>query len=142
MGGRYEVSAAIIATGTFLKGKIFVGEYSQESGPDGMHPANHLSESLEALGISLRRFKTGTPARVLKSSIDFSVLEEQPGEEPVIPFSFETDASTLTNKMVCHIAYTNEATHEVIRRNIGRSPLYGGKTRGIGPGTAPALRIR
>ena len=139
MGGRYEVSAAIVATGTFLRGKIFVGEYSQESGPDGMHPANHLSDSLEALGISLRRFKTGTPARVLKSSIDFSVLEEQPGEEPVAPFSFETDPATLSNRTVCHIAYTNEATHEVIRQNIGRSPLYGGKIEGIGPRYCPSI---
>lgn len=139
MGARYEVSAIVIATGTFLAGKIFVGEYSEASGPDGMHPAAHLSSSLAALGISLRRFKTGTPARVHGRSIDYSGFEEQPGDEPLIPASFSTDYRTLKNKLPCYIGYTNEETHEVIRQNIGRSPLYGGKIEGIGPRYCPSI---
>ncbi len=138
MGAVFEVKAAILCTGTYLKGKVFVGEFSQESGPDGMHPANALSASLEKLGIPLRRFKTGTPARVQKSSIDFSVLEEQPGDEPITPFSFETD-TPLQNKVVCHIAYTNAKTHEVIRQNLHRSPLYGGVIEGVGPRYCPSI---
>ena len=139
MGARYEVSAVVIATGTFLAGKIFVGEYSEESGPDGMHPAAHLSESLRALGVTLRRFKTGTPARVHSRSIDYTQFEVQPGDEPPIPASFSTDYRTLHNILPCHIGYTNERTHEVIRRNIGRSPLYGGKIEGIGPRYCPSI---
>ena len=138
MGSVYDVKAAIICTGTYLKGKVFVGEVSYESGPDGTHAANRLSESLRAAGVELRRFKTGTPARVDKNSIDFSELEQQPGDEPVTPFSFETKGE-LKNKVVCHISYTNERTHEIIRQNIGRSPLYGGKIEGIGPRYCPSI---
>ena len=139
MGGVYSVRAVILATGTFLKGKIFVGEYSEESGPDGMHPAAHLSDSLRALGITLRRFKTGTPARVHGNSVDFTRLEEQHGDEPPVAASFATDPATLQNKLPCYIGYTNEETHEVIRQNIGRSPLYGGAIEGIGPRYCPSI---
>lgn len=107
-----------------------------------MHPAAYLSESLRTLGIPLRRFKTGTPARVHGATVDFSRLEEQYGDEPPVAASFATDPKTLKNKLPCYIGYTNEQTHEVIRQNIGRSPLYGGAIEGIGPATAPASRIR
>ena len=142
MGGVYSVRAVILATGTFLKGKIFVGEYSEESGPDGMHPAARLSDSLRALGITLRRFKTGTPARVHGNSVDFTRLEEQHGDEPPVAASFATDPATLQNKLPCYIGYTNEETHEVIRQNIGRSPLYGGAIEGIGPRYCPSFETK
>jgi len=138
LGAVYEVKTAIICTGTYLKGKIFVGEAAYESGPDGTHAANLLSESLKKAGVELRRFKTGTPARVHKDSINFEGLEIQEGDEPVVPLSFET-TEELKNKMVCHITYTNEKTHEIIRQNIGRSPLYGGKIEGIGPRYCPSI---
>ena len=134
----YRAKAVIIATGTFLGGKVFVGDVSYESGPDGMFPAAFLPDSLKELGISLRRFKTGTPARVLKSSIDFTNLEVQRGDEPVVPFSYETEEK-LENKAVCHISWTNEATHQVIKDNIHRSPLYGGEIQGIGPRYCPSI---
>lgn len=139
MGARYAVGAVVIATGTFLRGKIFVGEFTQEGGPDGMHAAIPLSDSLRGLGITLRRFKTGTPARVLRRSVDFSRMEEQAGDIPIVPFSFETDPDTLKNTVVCHVAYTNEATHRVILDNIHRSPLYGGQIEGIGPRYCPSI---
>ncbi|MBC8570648.1 tRNA uridine-5-carboxymethylaminomethyl(34) synthesis enzyme MnmG [Zongyangia hominis] len=138
LGAVYEVGACILATGTYLKGKIFVGDVAYESGPDGTHAANRLSESLRALGLELRRFKTGTPARVHEDSIDYTQLEEQGGDEPITPFSFETTGE-LINQKVCHIAYTNERTHQVIRDNIHRSPLYGGKIEGIGPRYCPSI---
>ena len=138
LGAVHPVKTAILCTGTFLRGKIYVGDVSYESGPDGLHAAKRLSDSLEALGIPLRRFKTGTPARVHKNSIDFSQLEEQAGDEPITPFSFETEGE-LCNQVTCHIAYTNENTHEVIRQNIHRSPLYGGKIEGIGPRYCPSI---
>lgn len=138
MGAFFAAKKVIIATGTYLKGKIFVGEFVQESGPDGTHAANDLSESLKEAGVALRRFKTGTPARVHRGSINFEGLEVQPGDEPPVPFSFETETE-LKNTAVCHIAYTNEDTHEVIRRNIGRSPLYGGMIEGIGPRYCPSI---
>jgi len=134
----YDVKTAIIATGTYLKGMIYVGEVSYESGPDSMQAANLLSESLRKLGITLRRFKTGTPARARRSSIDFSKLEPQPGDEEIVPFSFMTEGK-LENKVLCHIAYTNEETHKVIMANIHRSPLYGGKIEGIGPRYCPSI---
>ena len=139
MGGRYTVKSVIIATGTFLKGKVFVGEYSEESGPDGMHPAAHLSESLRQLGIPLRRFKTGTPARVHGDSIDYQKLEKQEGDEPPVAASFATDPAVLQNKLPCYIGYTNGQTHAVIRQNIGRSPLYGGAIEGVGPRYCPSI---
>ena len=138
MLAEYEVKAVIIATGTYLGGRIFVGEVSYESGPDGIFPASFLGQSLKDLGIGLRRFKTGTPARVLKSSIDFSGLEEQLGDEPPIPFSYDTE-DLGENKVKCHISWTNEKTKEIILENIHRSPLYGGKIEGIGPRYCPSL---
>lgn len=134
----YRAKAVIIATGTFLGGKVFVGDVSYESGPDGMFPAAFLPDSLKELGISLRRFKTGTPARVLKSSIDFSNLEVQHGDEPVVPFSYDTEEPP-TNKEVCHVSWTNDETKQVILENIHRSPLYGGQIEGIGPRYCPSI---
>ncbi|MEA5010845.1 MAG: tRNA uridine-5-carboxymethylaminomethyl(34) synthesis enzyme MnmG [Angelakisella sp.] len=139
MGARFTAPCVVIATGTFLKGKIFVGEYTVESGPDGMHPSIALSESLKELGITLRRFKTGTPARVRRSSLDFSKMGVQAGDEPINPLSFETDAATLHNKEVCYITYTNADTHRVIQENIHRSPLYGGNIEGVGPRYCPSI---
>ena len=136
--GEYHVKAVVIATGTFLGGKVFVGDVSYESGPDGMFPAAFLPDSLKQLGISLRRFKTGTPARVLKSSIDFSNLEVQHGDEPVVPFSYDR-SEPLENKAVCYVSWTNDATKQVILDNIHRSPLYGGQIEGIGPRYCPSI---
>ena len=134
----YRAKAVIIATGTFLGGKVFVGDVSYESGPDGMFPAAFLPDSLKKLGVSLRRFKTGTPARVLKSSIDFSGLEVQHGDEPVVPFSYDTE-EPLENKAVCHVSWTNDETKRVILENIHRSPLYGGQIEGVGPRYCPSI---
>ena len=134
----YRAKAVIIATGTFLGGKVFVGDVSYESGPDGMFPAAFLPDSLKKLGISLRRFKTGTPARVLKSSIDFSGLEVQHGDEPIVPFSYDTE-EPLENKAVCHVSWTNDETKRVILENIHRSPLYGGQIEGVGPRYCPSI---
>lgn len=135
---QYRARAVILATGTFLQGKIFVGDVSYHGGPDGMFAADDLSASLAALGIELRRFKTGTPARVLRSSIEFDGLECQPGEDPVIPFSYETD-HPLHNLTDCHITWTNEETKRVILDNLHRSPLYGGKIEGVGPRYCPSI---
>lgn len=134
----YRAKAVIIATGTFLGGKVFVGDVSYESGPDGMFPAAFLPDSLKKLGISLRRFKTGTPARVLRSSIDFTNLEVQQGDEPIVPFSYDTE-EPLENKAVCHVSWTNDETKQVILKNIHRSPLYGGQIEGIGPRYCPSI---
>lgn len=134
----YRAKAVIIATGTFLGGKVFVGDVSYESGPDGMFPAAFLPDSLKELGISLRRFKTGTPARVLRSSIDFTDLEVQQGDEPIVPFSYDTE-EPLENKAVCHVSWTNDETKQVILENIHRSPLYGGQIEGIGPRYCPSI---
>lgn len=134
----YECKAVIIATGTYLGGRIFVGEVSYESGPDGIFPATELGKSLKNLGLPLRRFKTGTPARVLKSSIDFSELEVQKGDEPPQPFSYETE-NLGENKVDCHISWTNEKTKQVILENIHRSPLYAGRIEGVGPRYCPSF---
>lgn len=139
LGAVYPVRAAILATGTYLKGKVFIGEFSQESGPDGCHPAYELAVCLRELGLPMRRFKTGTPARVNRTSIDFSRLEVQPGDEEIIPFSADTDEGSLTNKMVCHIGYTNLRTHDIIRANLHRSPLFAGVIEGVGPRYCPSL---
>lgn len=139
LGGVYKVKAAIVATGTYLKGVIHVGDVSYESGPDATLPANFLSESLRALGIEIRRFKTGTPSRVHKRSINFDVLEEQCGDDDIQPFSFETDRSCMHNIVSCYIAYTNEETHKVIRDNINRSPIYSGRINAIGPRYCPSI---
>lgn len=138
LGSIFVVKAVIIATGTYLGGRVYVGDVSYESGPDGIFPATFLSKSLKELGVALRRFKTGTPARVLKSSIDFSTLEEQAGDEPVIPFSYDT-LTPPENKVLCHISWTNERTKKIILDNIHRSPLYGGKIEGIGPRYCPSI---
>lgn len=138
MDAVYRAKAVVIATGTFLGGKIYVGDVSYESGPDGMFPAAFLGASLKKLGLRLRRFKTGTPARVLKSSIDFTDLEEQRGDEPVIPFSYDT-LTPPENRAVCHISWTNEKTKQIILENIGRSPMYSGKIEGIGPRYCPSI---
>lgn len=138
LGAVYRAAAVILCTGTFLGGKIFVGEVSFESGPDGMFPSAFLPDRLRELGISLRRFKTGTPARVLRASIDYANLEVQQGDEPVIPFSYDTEEE-LTNKEVCYIGWTNAETHRVIRDNISRSPLYSGLIEGVGPRYCPSI---
>ena len=135
---QYKAKAVILATGTFLGGRIYVGDVSYESGPDGLFPAKFLPDSLEKLGMRLRRFKTGTPARVLKSSIDFSDLEEQCGDDPVVPFSYETDIPGA-NQVKCHISWTNETTKQIILDNIHRSPMYSGKIEGIGPRYCPSI---
>ena len=138
LGERYEAKTVIIASGTYLKAQIHVGEASYASGPDGHLAANALSESLKKAGIELRRFKTGTPARVHRRSIDFSRLEVQEGDEPIVPMSFETTGE-LKNTAVCHIAYTNDKTHEIIRGALNRSPLYSGRIHGVGPRYCPSI---
>ncbi len=135
---KYNAEAVIIASGTYLKATIHVGEASYNGGPDGHLAANSLSKCLEDAGITLRRFKTGTPARVHRRSIDFSQLEEQAGDEPIVPMSFETRGE-LVNRAVCHIAYTNEETHEIIRSSLDRSPLYAGRIQGVGPRYCPSI---
>ena len=135
---QYLARAVVLATGTFLRGRVYVGDVSYDSGPDGMFPATALSASLEQLGLRLRRFKTGTPSRVLRRSIDFTRLEQQDGEEPVTPFSFETDVP-LHNTLPCHITWTSAATKRVILDNLHRSPLYGGKIEGVGPRYCPSI---
>ena len=138
LGAEFICKSVILATGTFLGGRIFVGEVNYSSGPDGNFPANELSESLKELGVPLRRFKTGTPARVARDSIDFSCLEVQAGDERVVPFSYSTETPP-ENKVVCHIGYTNDDTKEVILKNIHRSPLYSGVIEGVGPRYCPSL---
>lgn len=138
LGADFSAKAVVIATGTFLGGKIYVGEVNYASGPDGAFPATQLAESLKALGVPLRRFKTGTPARVARDSIDFSKLEVQAGDEITVPFSFSTKEPPV-NKVVCHISYTNDDTKKVILDNIDRSPLYGGEIEGIGPRYCPSI---
>ena len=134
----FKCKTVIIATGTYLGGRIFVGEVSYESGPDGIFPAAFLGASLKKLGLPLRRFKTGTPARVLRSSIDFSELEVQKGDEPPQPFSYETE-NLGENKVECHISWTNDETKHIILENIHRSPLYAGKIEGVGPRYCPSF---
>lgn len=138
MNAIYQAKTVIIATGTFLGGRIYVGEVNYAGGPDGLFPANQLGDSLKHLGLRLRRFKTGTPARVLRSSIDFTNLEEQHGDEPVVPFSYDT-LEPGENKVTCHVAWTNEDTKKVILENIHRSPLYSGQIEGVGPRYCPSL---
>lgn len=139
LGAEYTAKAVILATGTFLGGRIYVGDVSYESGPDGMFPATRLSEALKKLGVPLRRFKTGTPSRVNRNSIDFSNLEPQAGDERIVPFSFDDDASQLKNTEVCYVTYTNQETKRIITENLHRSPLYGGKIEGVGPRYCPSI---
>ncbi len=139
MGAYYAARCVIVATGTFLGGRVFVGEYSESSGPDGLHPSLKLEQNFKELGIALRRFKTGTPARVRSSSVDFSKLEIQVGDEPVTPFSLVSDPGSVKNILPCYIAYTNEKTHEIIRSAMHRSPLFAGDIVGIGPRYCPSI---
>lgn len=139
LGAEYKVKAVVIATGTYLKGKIHIGEVSYESGPDAALPSKYLSKSLEENGVELRRFKTGTPCRVNKRSINFDIMERQDGDENIVPFSFETDAEPLENKVSCYVTYTNSKTHEVILANLDRSPLYSGRIEGVGPRYCPSI---
>lgn len=134
----YRAKCVVLATGTFLGGRVYIGDVSYESGPDGVFPATELSKSLKALGLPLRRFKTGTPARVNRRSIDFSNLEIQKGDEQTAPFSFSGKAE-VRNKLDCYITYTNEKTKEVILSNLHRSPLYSGKIDGVGPRYCPSI---
>ena len=138
MQGVFAAKTVVIATGTYLGGRIFVGEVSFESGPDGIFPAAFIGASLRKLGIPTRRFKTGTPARVKRSSIDFADLEVQEGDEPTTPFSYDT-LTPVENKVVCHVSWTNDRTKQIILDNIHRSPLYGGKIEGVGPRYCPSL---
>ena len=138
LGADFTAKAVVLATGTFLDGRIYVGEVNYPSGPDGAAAAKRLSDSLKKLGLPLRRFKTGTPARVARDSIDFSSIEVQAGDKVTVPFSFSTETPP-ENKVVCHISYTNEDTKKVILDNIHRSPLYGGEIEGIGPRYCPSI---
>ncbi len=138
VGAIYGVKSVIVATGTYLKGKIFMGEFSQESGPDGVSAANKLSDALKRIGVDLVRFKTGTPARINKRSIDFSKMEVQKGDTEIVPFSFEDEVKDL-KQVDCYLTYTNEETHKIIRDNLHRSPLYAGKIEGTGPRYCPSI---
>ena len=137
-GAIFRCRAAIVASGTYLKGKILIGELQYSGGPDGMFPADSLSACLRNAGIELMRFKTGTPARVSRDSVDFSVMTPQAGDEEIVPFSFE-DKQPLENKVLCYLTHTNPKTHEIIRRNLDRSPLYAGMIEGIGPRYCPSI---
>ena len=138
IGAIYNVKTVILATGTYLKGKIFIGDVSYESGPDGVSSANELSECLKKLGINIVRFKTGTPARINKKTIDFSKMEIQEGDKEVEMFSFE-DKEVKKEQLPCYLTYTNENTHKVIRDNLHRSPLYSGNIEGTGPRYCPSI---
>ncbi|MEQ2456517.1 tRNA uridine-5-carboxymethylaminomethyl(34) synthesis enzyme MnmG [Flavonifractor hominis] len=140
-GAVYQVKAAVVASGTYLGGRTIVGEVTRDSGPDGLAAAGALTESLRSLGVELRRFKTGTPPRVNARSVDFSQMELQPGDERVVPFSFETEIPP-ENQAVCWLTYTNERTHEVIRANLDRSPLYDGTIEGVGPRYCPSIETK
>lgn len=139
-GARYDAKAVILCTGTYLKARCIYGDVSNYTGPNGLQAANYLTDSLKALGIEMFRFKTGTPARIDKRSIDFSKMEEQPGDERIVPFSFTTDPETVQKEQVsCWLTYTNERTHEIIRENLNRSPLYSGVIEGTGPRYCPSI---
>ena len=138
IGSIFPCKAVILTTGTYLKGKIIIGDAFYSGGPDGLLPANKLSDSLKALGLELMRFKTGTPSRINRKSIDFSQMSEQPGDNPIVPFSFENE--TIEKEQVsCYLIYTNEETHRIIRENLHRSPLYSGTIEGIGPRYCPSF---
>ena len=141
LGAIYDAKAVIIATGTYLDSTVITGESVEVSGPDGMHAAIGLAENLRALGLSLRRFKTGTPPRINRRSIDFSQMELQPGDEKAEPFSFRTE-HRVNNSAVCYLTYTNEKTHEIIRENLHRSPMYDGTISGVGPRYCPSIETK
>lgn len=138
-GMSFGAKCIIIATGTFLNGKILIGEYERVSGPDGMFAAVCLSESLRNIGVKLQRFKTGTPPRVAKNSVDLKALSPEEGDEKITPFSFETEPCGLENRVKCYLTYTNEDTHKIIRDNLSRAPLYSGRIEGIGPRYCPSI---
>ena len=138
VGAIYKVKALIVATGTYLKGKIFIGEFSEESGPDGVFAANRLSECLKEIGVKLVRFKTGTPARINRKSIDFSKMEIQKGDENIVPFSLDDKIENF-KQQDCYLTYTNEETHKIIRENLHRSPLFAGMIEGTGPRYCPSI---
>ena len=138
IGAIYNVKAVIVSTGTYLKGKIFIGEFSKESGPDGVFSANKLSECLKELGVKIVRFKTGTPARINRKSIDFSKMEVQKGDENIVPFSLDDEIKEF-EQQDCYLTYTNEETHKIIRANLHRSPLYAGMIEGTGPRYCPSI---
>ena len=141
LGAEYRAKAVIIATGTYLDSTVITGESVCESGPDGMHASVGLAANLRALGLSLRRFKTGTPPRINRRSIDFSKMELQPGDEKAEPFSFRTTGEVY-NQAVCYLTYTNEKTHEIIRANLHRSPMYDGTISGVGPRYCPSIETK
>ena len=138
VGAIYKVKSVIVSTGTYLKGKIFIGEFSQESGPDGVFAANKLSECLKELGVKIVRFKTGTPARINRKSIDFSKMEVQKGDDNIVPFSLDDDVKEF-KQQDCYLTYTNEETHRIIKENLHRSPLYAGVIEGTGPRYCPSI---
>lgn len=138
VGARHDVKTAVIASGTFLGGRIIIGAYTREGGPDGMFASNALTDCLLTMGLRLQRFKTGTPPRIHRRSINYDGLEVQAGEEEIIPFSFETEEPPR-NQAVCHLTYTTEKTHQIIHENLHRSPLYGGQIKGIGPRYCPSI---
>lgn len=138
LGAYYNAKAVIVTTGTYLKGRVYIGELNYSSGPDGLAPANELSESLMDMGIELRKFKTGTPARIHSDSIDYEKMGIQSGDEEIIPFSFMTDKIDI-NQVPCYITYTTEATHNIIRQNLNRSPLYEGVIKSVGPRYCPSI---
>ncbi len=139
-GAVYHCRAAVLCTGTYLKARCIYGEVSVHTGPNGLQAANYLTESLKSNGVSMYRFKTGTPARIAKKSIDFSKMEEQKGDERIVPFSFTTDPETVQKEQVsCWLTYTNETTHEIIRSNLDRSPLFSGMIEGTGPRYCPSI---
>ena len=138
VGAIYKVKSVIVSTGTYLKGKIFIGEFSQESGPDGVFPANKLSECLKDLGVKIVRFKTGTPARINRKSIDFSKMEVQRGDDNIVPFSLDDEVKEF-DQQDCYLTYTNEETHRIIKENLHRSPLYAGVIEGTGPRYCPSI---
>ena len=140
LGAIFSANAVVIATGTYLEGKIFVGDVSYSSGPDGMFASKGLSESLQAFGLEFMRFKTGTPARIRKSSVDLEKLSVQEGDDRIVPFSFENEGKFIgENKLPCYLVYTNAETHRIIRENLHRSPLYSGNIHGIGPRYCPSI---
>ncbi|MDR7871404.1 MAG: tRNA uridine-5-carboxymethylaminomethyl(34) synthesis enzyme MnmG [Tissierellaceae bacterium] len=139
-GAFYEAESVVLATGTYLKGRVYIGEVNYSSGPDGMFPSNLLSDSLKDKGFDLRRMKTGTPARVHRDSIDYSVMQVQPGDEEVVPFSFMNSDKDLNMEQVpCYLTYTTEKMHEIIRENLHRSPMYAGEIEGVGPRYCPSI---
>ena len=140
-GAVLEVRAVILCTGTYLTGQTIVGECIESSGPDGLHPANALADSLRALGLPLRRFKTGTPPRIHRGSVDFSKMEIQEGDDAPLPFSFETER-VPENRAVCYLTYTNGETHRIIRENLDRSPIYSGVIEGVGPRYCPSIETK